>query len=157
MAYILRTWNCLNDACHGQFDSGDPAPACPDCGNVRVAWQPGGGNIMSAATKHADRTLKSVAANFGLTNLKSARQGEAAHPGIQQGKPASDRLFHGIPWSTTPTAGFAQPGTRPTVKINAGVQENGAIRTARPARGKLPTKIERTPSGVPMIDNRKVG
>src|SRR5438477_4257810 len=107
MAFILRLWNCLSEACAQTFEDGDPAPTCPHCGNVRVAWQPAGGHIRHAATAHADHVLRSVADSYKLTNLRSARAGEAAHPGVPHRKPADERLFHGIPWSTVPTAGFA--------------------------------------------------
>ena len=156
MTFILRWWQCQNDACGALFEDGDPAPACPDCGNVKVSWgPPGGGHIRHAKTAHADMTLRSVAKQFNLTNLKSARAGESAHPGLPTPKPMNEKLFHGIPWSTSATAGFAAPGTRSTVKINAGVQETGAIRTVKPGKG-VPTQIHRTPDGAPMIDNRKV-
>lgn len=81
MAFVLRTWICQNAECHEEFEAGEPSPRCPVCGCMRVQWCPSGGHILSGATRSADATLRRVAANYGLTNLRSARAGEAAHPG----------------------------------------------------------------------------
>ncbi len=61
MSFIIRTYLCGNGECAAEFDNGDPAPQCPKCGCVRVSWLPRGGNILSAATKHNDRTVKGIA------------------------------------------------------------------------------------------------
>ena len=139
MSFVLRSWICLNDDCAADFDSGDAAPECPKCRNVKVQWRPAGGHIMSAATKHNDRTVKSLAASFGLSNLNSARQGEAAHPGVPQGKPLEGMrygAYGGIPLATTCTAGFAP--NPPNIKI-AGPTD-GAKRFRK--NGKIPTAIK---------------
>lgn len=117
MSWILRTWRCLNRRCGVEFEAGEPYPACPTCRGAKVQYIPGGGHVLHGATKHADRTLKEVASSYGLTNLRSARQGEAAHPGLAPAKVISGlpplNAGHGItvPRTMTPSASFARvPG-----------------------------------------------
>jgi hypothetical protein len=81
MTYILRTWLCLNRECGNEFEDGEYNPPCPECGCLRVQHIPGGGHVLHATTRNADATLGRIAARHGLTNLRSAREGEAAHPG----------------------------------------------------------------------------
>lgn len=124
MSFILRTWACRNGDCRWQFEDGDSNPFCPKCGST-VHYVPGGGHIQHGATKHADQTLRRVASSFKLTNLKSAREGEATHPGIRQPEsiPGAPPLNTGygisIPRTMSPSASFAQmpremKGTLPT-------------------------------------------
>jgi hypothetical protein len=145
MAFILRTWGCCNPDCHKVFESGEAAPHCPKCRCARTQWVPSGGHIKHGATTHADQTLRSVANRFGLTNLKSARQGEAAHPGIQQAKAAGGKDYFGIPWSPHgPTAGFAKE--QPTAKVTAPL--GGRFKAPKGGRG--------IPTDVVARDNRKI-
>lgn len=65
---ISRDWQCLG--CNKQFHSYENNPECPGCGCVRVSWVPGGGHIGKIAPG-ADRTLRMLAADYGLTNLNS--------------------------------------------------------------------------------------
>lgn len=88
MSFVLRTWLCQNSDCGVEFEAGEPNPPCPDCGCIRVQWVPGGGHMLSASTRSADATLRRVASRYGLTNLRSARAGESAHPG----RPAAKEL-----------------------------------------------------------------
>lgn len=149
MSYILRTWHCLNGECASEFESGAASPTCPVCKCVKVSWVPGGGHMMSPATLHNDRTVRSLAKSFGLSNLKSARQGEAAHPGVSQGKPMDERRFGpygGIPWSDRPTAAFCP--NPPNIKI-AGPSDGS--QKFKKHGGRIPTDIR--PG---LVDNRKV-
>lgn len=82
MAEILRSWLCLNDACSSQFDSWEPYPACPDCGNVRTQWVPKGGHIASKSPG-LDGELRSLVDAFKLTDLASAKEGERAMPALR--------------------------------------------------------------------------
>jgi len=81
MSGVLRTFACQNGDCGCEFDAWEAHPACPSCGCVRVGWVP---RKISVATDHAygaaalDAELKNLVDVFGLTNLKSAREGEAA-------------------------------------------------------------------------------
>ena len=138
MAFVLRNWQCLNPDCEKQFESGEPAPYCPACKCAKVSWVPSGMHIIHGATSHADRTLRSVAQSFGLTNLKSAREGEAAHPGVDTGKPLGMRYgpHGGIPISNKPTAGFAPNPP----SIRAQFEPGSRFKIPRGAR-RIPTKI----------------
>ena len=62
---------CLNPRCRTEFHSFDHAnPPCPKCGNLRVSWVPGGGHIAKRSPS-LDRTVRSLADSFGLTDLNS--------------------------------------------------------------------------------------
>lgn len=144
MAFILRTWGCCNPDCNRVFESGENAPHCPKCRCAKTKWVPAGGHMKSAATTHADQTLRSVASRFGLTNLKSAREGEAAHPGIPKPK-TDERLFAGIPWSPNgATCGFAKDA--PTAKVSAPLG----------ARFRAPKGGRHIPTQIVAKDSRKI-
>jgi hypothetical protein len=78
---VLRTFGCQNPRCGAEFDSWEANPACPECGCVRVGWVP---KKVAVAFDHAgsaaslDKTLRELTDCFGVTNLRSAREGEAA-------------------------------------------------------------------------------
>jgi hypothetical protein len=76
MQGVLRNWQCLNGACHQEFTAWEANPGCPGCGCVRVQWIPGGGHCAGTA-KAADAELRTLAETFGLSDLHSARRGEA--------------------------------------------------------------------------------
>lgn len=87
MGMVSRDWCCLNTRCRATFHSFDANPECPQCGNVRVAWIPGGGHIGKVAPGH-DRRLQFLADKYGMTNLNSASPSrlnraapKADHPG----------------------------------------------------------------------------
>ena len=87
MGMVSRDWCCLNSRCGSQFHSFDDHPECPKCGCVRVHWIPGGGHVGKLAPR-MDRTVRSLASDFGFTNLNSpslSRLNRAAprahHPG----------------------------------------------------------------------------
>lgn len=85
---ISRDWTCLS--CHKPFHSYERGnPECPSCGSVRVNWVPGGGHIGKAAPQ-ADRILKSLAADYGLTNLNSPSPSRLnrAMPAVKPPSPA---------------------------------------------------------------------
>ena len=68
---ILRSYQC---SVHGYFDAWEAK--CPHCNKkvIQVFTKPF--SIKSANTKHADKTLKGLAQDFGMTNIKSTREGE---------------------------------------------------------------------------------
>jgi hypothetical protein len=80
---VIRSWACLNARCNNQFQSWDSNPECPKCRCVRVSWIPGGGHVAGTA-RAADADLRTLADNYGLTDLASARRGERAKPSINQ-------------------------------------------------------------------------
>src|SRR5215831_20500196 len=71
MSFILRTWGCQNRDCQTVFEAGEPNPACPHCGCVRVGWVPAQLNIHSERTTRADHTLRDLCAAYGLTDINS--------------------------------------------------------------------------------------
>lgn len=77
MAEILRSWLCLNTRCRKQFDAWEANPSCVDCGCVRVQWVPGGGHVSGTAGA-ADAELRTLADNFGFTDMNSAERGRGA-------------------------------------------------------------------------------
>ncbi len=102
--------------------------------------------MLSTATKHNDRTVRGIAAQFGLTNLKSARAGEAVHPGIPQGKSLDGMRYGqygGIKISDKPTCDFAP--NPPPIHITG--PSDGRHRFRK--KGPIPTRIT-------AIDPRKI-
>jgi hypothetical protein len=79
MQGILRTWTCQNRRCGAMFDAWDDYPPCPSCGCARTNWMPNGGHIGKAAPG-IDAELKTLATNYGMTDIASARAGERAMP-----------------------------------------------------------------------------
>ena len=68
---LSRTWRCLAPQCGKVFHSYEKAnPPCEHCGCVKVAWIPGGGHVGKVSPGY-DRTLKSLAYDYGLSNLNS--------------------------------------------------------------------------------------
>jgi hypothetical protein len=144
------TWGCLNVECHRVFSTHDRNPVCPHCGNVRVVPAVPTFAIQHASTGHADRTLRDVAQNFKLTNLRSAREGEMAHPGLPTPKviPGTAPLNAGagvqIPRTFTPSAQFA-----PMPREIKGTIPTGFAFNKR-GRRSVPTKVKyRTMPGDP--------
>ena len=143
LAWILRTWNCQNRRCGAAFDSGDPNPPCPKCGCARVSWQPGGGHIHSATTAHNDRTLKSVADRFGLTDMGQhggTHAGERAEPNRRSPPrtlPYTPAPGFKVPFAENgrPTAGWADAPypLKGTLPVNSHKFKN--------QRGRIPTEI----------------
>lgn len=72
MARILRDYKC---AAHGFFESFDPV--CPHgCDSVQQVWLTPPA-AMSDKTKAADGHLNRMASEFGMSDIKSTREGEA--------------------------------------------------------------------------------
>jgi hypothetical protein len=66
---LSRDWHC--DGCGADFHSYDHGdPPCPYCGG-RAVWVPGGGHISSEYAKGCDRTVRGLAADYGLSNLNT--------------------------------------------------------------------------------------
>lgn len=78
-----------------------------------MQWVPGGGHLLQKAPG-IDRTLRSVANRFGLTDMGQrggTHAGERAEPNLPAPKP-QERMYEPmpgmrVPWSDTPTAGFS--------------------------------------------------
>jgi len=135
------TWECLNADCCRVFSTTERNPSCPVCGCIRVTPTVAAPSILNASTRQADKTLREVAASFGLTNLKSARAGEAAHPGLPTAKviPGAPPLNAGmgvqIPRTMTPSAQFAATPRQLRGQIPTGYAFN------KRGKGRVPTKV----------------
>lgn len=69
---VLNDYKCQK---HGFFEAMEPL--CPHgCTDVKVVFLKAPG-IKSERTKKADRTLRGLARDFGMSNIKSTREGEA--------------------------------------------------------------------------------
>jgi hypothetical protein len=77
MSGVIRSWQCLNGRCNTAFQAWEQNPACPKCECVRVQWIPGGGHVAGTA-RAADAELRTLADNYGLSNLNSAERGRGA-------------------------------------------------------------------------------
>jgi hypothetical protein len=78
---VLKDYKCL---AHGFFESWEPRckHGC-DGEAIRVAFlQPVG--LRSDNTRHADTTMQGLAQEFGMSDIKSVREGEAQPPRYQQ-------------------------------------------------------------------------
>jgi len=142
---------CKNSRCGTLFHSFDANPPCPRCGCVRVGWQPGGGHVFSERTRNADRTVRNLAADFGMTDFNSpspsrlnraAKRADHPHPsqsiGVKTFAPGFvANVYHkaSAEWSqapvnlraATPRIGdsaspFARSATIPDASANAIVQ-----------------------------------
>lgn len=71
---VVKSYKC---EAHGYFDGWDDDNACPTCGEAsrQVFIKPF--SIRSARTKKADQTLKGLAADYKMTDIKSTREGES--------------------------------------------------------------------------------
>ena len=78
---VLKDYKCL---AHGFFEAWDPR--CPkgcDGEAVMVAFlQPVG--LRSDSTRHSDSTMRGLAQDFGMSDIKSVREGEAQPPRYSQ-------------------------------------------------------------------------
>lgn len=84
---ISRDWICSNGHEFHSYEKGNPE--CPVCGQVQVSWIPGGGHIGKVAPG-ADRTLRDLAASYGMTNINS---------------PSPSRLNRAMPAAKQPSSG----------------------------------------------------
>jgi len=78
---VLKDYKCL---AHGYFEAWEPL--CPkgcDGEAIMVAFlQPVG--LRSDTTKHSDTTMRGLAQDFGMSDIKSVREGEAQPPRFGQ-------------------------------------------------------------------------
>lgn len=142
MRGILRTFGCLNARCGHEFDAWEAAPECPKCRSVKVCWRPRGGHIHGETTKHNDRTLKSLANSFGLTDM-GQRGGTHEGEPVKRDLPSRPMMPGsvptgipgiGAPWGLTSTAGWSSTPHKMTRQFEPGAKFTGK----RPA---VPTEI----------------
>jgi hypothetical protein len=77
---ILKSYKCLDTEGDGFFDAWDPL--CPKCGTLNVAQvflKPPAmrDSVRAAKTRSNDSNLKALAKDFGMTNIKSVKEGES--------------------------------------------------------------------------------
>lgn len=77
---ILKSYKCLEVETDGYFDAWEPL--CPRCGGLNVAQvilKPPAmrDSVKAAKTRSNDSTLKNLAKDFGMSDIKSVREGEA--------------------------------------------------------------------------------
>lgn len=86
---LSRNWRCLNPACGKEFHSYERGnPECTFCRCVKVAWIPGGGHI-GAKAPGIDKTLRALAADYGLSNLNSVSPSRQAQAKVMPAAPAA--------------------------------------------------------------------
>lgn len=83
---VTKEWEC---AAHGYFDATAPVcpHGCPDKFVRRVFLTPPA--IGSEGTKRSDDTLKNLAADYGMTDIKNGQNGES----VAMATPASSAPF----------------------------------------------------------------
>lgn len=76
---ILRQYTCPK---HGIVECFDDAPHCrvKRC-KLDLIEMPSAPRIVHAQTKNIDKTARQLAADYGMTNIKSTREGEAQKGG----------------------------------------------------------------------------
>lgn len=85
---VVRSYKC--DA-HGYFDGWNEDNACPECGVAckQVFIKPFA--IKSGRTKNTDQTLKQLASDYKMTNIKSTREGESQAGTFRHGGSSAPR------------------------------------------------------------------
>lgn len=86
---VIRTYLCRR--CQYEADYTVENPRCQKCGSPRMQWIPGGGHPLKVLPRN-DRIMRGLAETYGLTNMKTARAGEAVMP-----DPAPTRPYDGPP------------------------------------------------------------
>jgi hypothetical protein len=113
---LSRDWKCLARSCGKIFHSFEKGnPPCTYCGCVKVAWVPGGGHVAKVAP-NADATLKSLAADYGLTNLNSG-----SHSRLNRAMPKYEQRR-----ADMPVKHFAPGFSAPVSSLGATCQESEA-------------------------------
>ena len=123
---LSRDWRCLNKTCGRIFHSFEKAnPPCNWCGCVKVAWVPGGGHVAKVAPS-ADATLKSLAQDYGMSNINSASQSRLgrAMPKYQQPKADMPVKHWGMGFSSESSSAGA-------MCVEAGSQVGGKVTVNR--------------------------
>jgi hypothetical protein len=87
---VLKDYHCEN---HGIFEAWEPKCPMKHCnGELSVVFlKPVG--TKSAKTKHTDGTLKQLAIDYGMTDIKSTREGEHQTGYLKRNNKLSDKEF----------------------------------------------------------------
>lgn len=106
---ILNDWKCPR---HGDFEASHaicPTFGCDSTGVVKIFKKAPG--VISAATRRFDTGLKQSAASYGLSDIRSARAGEAAYGG---------KHSNGVLWGDQVNQIMRPGGTLPGLMAAAG-------------------------------------
>lgn len=125
---VLKDYKCL---AHGYFEAWEPR--CPkgcDGEAIMVAFlQPVG--LRSDTTKHSDSTMRGLAQDFGMSDIKSVREGEAQPARFQQ-QPQNP---YAVQWGDP--KGISSYDTRPIADESVNglqlAQSTGRIRPLAPS------------------------
>lgn len=87
---VLKDYHCEN---HGIFEAWEPKCPMKHCnGELSVVFlKPVG--TRSAKTKHTDKTVKQLAMDYGMTDIKSTREGEHQTGYLKRNNQLSDKEF----------------------------------------------------------------
>lgn len=103
---ILRSYKCIR---HGYFDAWEPVceHGCTDVAQVFLRAPSMRDSTKTGHTKRNDNNLKQLAADFGMTDIKSVKEGEA-QPGYltrnnakvskQEEEMAREAKLNGVIW-----------------------------------------------------------
>ena len=120
---VLKDYKCL---AHGFFEAWEPR--CPkgcDGEAIMVAFlQPVG--TRSSSTVHADATMRGLAQDYGMTDIKSVREGEAQ----TMHRPPPQNPY-AVQWGSPEQIGGYD--LRPIADENVGVKLAGNVPSLRPA------------------------
>ncbi len=96
---ILRSYKCLE---HGYFDAWEAMcpHGCLDVGQVIIKAPSMRDSTKAAKTKSADNTLKGLAKDFNMTDIKSVKEGEAQNGYLTRNnaKPPEPRAGDAVMW-----------------------------------------------------------
>ena len=87
---VLKDYYCEN---HGIFEAWEPKCPMKHCsGELSVVFlKPVG--TKSAKTKHTDKTVKQLAMDYGMTDIKTTREGEHQSGYFKRNNQLSDKAF----------------------------------------------------------------
>jgi len=126
---VLHDYKCL---AHGYFEAWEPRckHGCEGESIVKVFLQPVG--MRSDSTRHADTTLKGLASEYNMTDIKSTREGEAQPARFA---PAQQQNPYAVQWANpSQIAGYnTAPIKDESVNGLQLAKQTGKIDTLRPS------------------------
>lgn len=98
---IIHTYLCRQ--CEHEWDVVDRVEPvqCVKCAGYKTQWVPKGGHPLKQLRRN-DAIMRSLADSYGLTNMKSAREGECMAPNPAPLKPLDGPGYQGIPGMNIP-------------------------------------------------------
>lgn len=136
---IYRTYGC--NECDIEFTTADEEPACLKC-QGEVAWIPqaGHGGIISGSTRSTDAYFRHQAQRYGMSDLHSARAGEAMAP--RPKSPSRVEPFE------------IMPGIKASIPLDGSGQPISGVMNFKPTAGMQPSFGNGLPvSGTPSLQS----